>query len=119
MANTIRAAYQTMGSTLALQIITTYGDSVTYVNGADATSSTIYALVLPGEEMQSFGPDTNRMSLLVPYQTGFTACPPSGSTITIDNIKFAVESSNADDGEYPVTFELRCFRWCSAQPEIQ
>ena len=117
MANAIRSAYQSLGATLALQLVTTYGDTVTFRDGA-GTSNTIYALALPGKTTETFGPDEDRMIFLIPYQTNFTGNPDSGSQITYGGNKYAVESTNADDGEFPTSFEVTCYRWMHTSPEI-
>lgn len=117
MANAIRTAYQQTAAALALQHVEIYGDTVTFRNGA-GTEYDIKALALPGKATETFGPDTDKMVFFIPYQTNFTANPDSGSQITFGGNKYAIESSNADDGQFPTSFEVTCFRWMSPQPEI-
>jgi hypothetical protein len=118
MSNAIRTSYQTLGSTLALQLVQTYGDTVTFTTGAGVSNS-IYALALPAKTTETFGPDEDRMIFLVPYQTNFTSNPDSGATITINGVMYACESTNSDDGEFPTSFEVTCFRWMHPAAEIQ
>ena len=117
MANAIRTAYQTLGAQLALQLVQTYGDTVTFLTGGGVSHS-IYALALPGKAQETFGPDEDRMIFLIPYQTYFITAPDSLSKITLNGVLYAVESSNADDGEFPTSWEVTCFRWLHSSPEV-
>jgi hypothetical protein len=115
-----REAFQQMGVDLALAAIMQYGSQYIYENGA-GTQVTIYALALPGKETRNFGPDEDRLTLIIPYQTGFTEAPDSGAkiiTTDTDTTEYAVETTSADDGAFPITWEVECFRWMSKQPEI-
>jgi len=97
----------------------THGDTFIFRNGA-GVEVTIYALALD-KVTETFGPDTDRITFLVPYQTGFTDNPDSGSKIIsndTDATQYAIESTKADDGKYPATFEVTCFRWMHESPEI-
>jgi hypothetical protein len=115
-----RTAFQQLGIDLALAAIMNYGSQYYYERG-DGTVCTIWALALPGKETKTFGPDEDRLTLIIPYQTGFTEAPDSGSKIiTTDTAEteYAVDTSSADDGAFPVTWEVECFRWLHQSPEI-
>jgi len=117
MANAIRTSYQQTAATLALQYVTLLGDTVTFRTGGGLEYD-IKALALPGKATETFGPDTDKMVFYIPYQTNFTTNPDSGSQITFGGNKYAVESTQADDGQFPTSFEVTCFRWNSTSPEI-
>ena len=115
-----RSAFQQMGVDLALSAIQQYGSQYIYENGS-GIQVTIYALALPGKETRNFGPDEDRLILIIPYQTGFTQAPDSGAkiiTLDTDAIEYAIETSNADDGAFPTTWEVDCFRWMHNSPEV-
>ena len=117
MANAIRTSYQQMAAALALQCVELYGDTVTFRTGGGLEYD-IKALALPGKVTETFGPDTDKMMFFIPYQTNFTTSPDSGSQITFGGNKYAIESTIEDDGQFPTSFEVVCFRWMSTSPEI-
>jgi hypothetical protein len=114
-----RAKIRDVAARTMLRVVKRMGDTFIFKNGAGVETA-IYALVLD-KTTQTFGPDTDRMTFLVPYQTGFHSNPDSGSKIILndtDATEYAVESTKADDGTYPSSFEVFCFRWMHHSPEI-
>jgi hypothetical protein len=120
-----RVDFQQLGVDLALSVVMSYGKQFIYEKG-DGTQVDIWALVMPGKETKNFGPDEDRITLVVPYQVGFTESPDSGSKIidansttgTSDDTQYAIDTTIADDGAFPISWEVNCYRWMSPQPEI-
>jgi hypothetical protein len=116
MANLRRDFIRQRAAKAALRICRRLGDTVTYTTAA-GQNYTIYALV-PAMTEKTFGPDENRIKVFVPYQVGFTTHPQSGDCITMSGSKWAIDTVTADDAEWPVSWDLDCFRWMHPSPEI-
>ena len=118
MANAWHTKRQAIATRLYLKHVQKFGDSITYVPAGYTSGCSIYALV-PNSARSLFGPDEERIDVDVPVQTGITTTTASGAIIQIDSVKWAIESVEVLDSQYPVGYKLTCFRWMHDSPEIQ
>src|SRR5574343_565946 len=114
MANANRSAQRDRAAALAHRGGLRWGDSITYTTGA-GSAVTVSALV-PKKFLNNAFQDEERIVVIIPYQTNFTSNPDTGATITVNSIKYLIESSEPDDGEWPVAWTIEGMRWLHDSP---